>query len=150
MSSAATINLPGAGRNRKVGEGVFWPGRRGSGDPGEVGGERREILRILGRVEPEAEVKRVQRVGHRIDARVRKRVVVHQRSRHRGSLRDDEGLFVETADEASVTFAVVISLDISLIPGQSERRRDLARIEPVFLEPTTKSQTYRSAVSLKI
>ena len=34
------------------------------------------ILRILGRVEPEAEVKRVQRVGHRIDARVRKRVVV--------------------------------------------------------------------------
>ena len=67
-------------------------------------------------------MERVNRVGHGVRDGIRKRVVVHERRRHRRRLRDDEGLFVEAADEGLAPAAVLVGFDGALIPGQPERR----------------------------
>jgi hypothetical protein len=82
------------------------------------------------RVQPEAEMKSVDRLRLRIRARIRKRVVVHERRRH-AALRDDEGLFVEAADERSMTLAGLIGFDIPLVPREAERRARLLDDEKI-------------------
>ena len=85
------------------------------------------------RSEPEPEVERVDRLRRRVLVRVReRRLIMHDGGRlvPRG-LRDDERLDVEASPESLVPFAVLVSLDVALIPGQTERGRGQLKHEEI-------------------
>src|SRR3954471_1678073 len=89
--------------------------------------ERRHIGRASGvggverRVEPQAEMEGVDRIRDRVLVRIGKRTAVDDR-RGDAALRDDERLFVEAADKTRMALAVLIGLDVALVPRQPERR----------------------------
>src|SRR6185369_12841247 len=76
---------------------------------------------IRRRVEPQPEVKGMDRVEGRVERGIREgRLVMHDGSWHTAG-RDDEGLNAETADKLLVAFPVIIRLDIALVPRQAKR-----------------------------
>jgi hypothetical protein len=91
--------------------------------------------RGIGRAEPESEVIGVDRLGRGTLVRIReRRLIVHDGRRlAAGRLRDDERLGAEDALEALVPFAVVVRLDVALVPGETERRRRQLEHEEVEL-----------------
>src|SRR5215813_3908691 len=73
----------------------------------------------LWRAKPQPEVERMDRLRGRVCCRIREGwLVMHDRSwLVAGGLRDDERLDVEAPPEPLVTFSLIISLDVTLIPG---------------------------------
>ena len=109
---------------------------------------RRHIQR---RVEPQAQMIRVNRLRRRILTGIGERRLIVDDRRRPAALRDDEGLQVEAADEDLLAASVTIRLDIALIPGEAEGR--VGELEPkksnsVFAgSPLTATRMFSTAPS---
>src|SRR5262245_31412130 len=78
---------------------------------------------VLGRVEPQPEMVRMDRLGRRVRDSVRERwIVVDEGCWLPGrGLRHNERLDVESPDELLLTFALGVGLDVALVPREAKR-----------------------------
>ena len=77
------------------------------------------LRRVLRVVEPQTQVVKLDRISDGIHRGIRKRwVVEHERSVGGRCLRNDESLDTEPTDEPFMTDAILVGLNIALVPGR--------------------------------
>ena len=74
------------------------------------------VLRVLVRVEPKTQMVSLYRVGRRVCRCIREWRIVEDCRCRRGALGKDEGLDIETSPEMFYGLALMIRLNVSLIP----------------------------------